>query len=140
MRREMNCLKDYLVNELSLNNKIDCGLCCYLLDRRKYLIVWDKTITKENIKEILDQINKNCQNEKFDSAKSIIVVGYTTDVFKKAELQWFDGVSTFAIFYLINEENKQIYMNDSWIFILALNYKKYVRKIDAVLRSKLNYK
>ncbi len=92
------------------------------------------------MKEILDQIHKNCQNDKFDSFKSIIVVGHTTDKFKKADLQWFDNVSTFFIFYLINDEDKQIYMNDSWIYILGLNYKKHVRKIDALIRSKLNYK
>ena len=40
------------------------------------------------------------------------------------------------MFYLINEETKDIYMNDSWISSLGLNYKKYVRKINEILNKR----
>ena len=41
-------------------------------------------------------------------------------------------LNTFVVFYLINEEANEVYMNDSWISALGLNYKKYVRKIDEI--------
>ena len=38
-----------------------------------------------------------------------------------------------VVFYLINEEVNKIYMNDSWVFTLGLNYKKYIRKINEIM-------
>ena len=43
--------------------------------------------------------------------------------------------TVFVNFYLINEEEKQIFMEDSWIFPIGLGYKKIVRKIDGIVRS-----
>jgi len=50
-------------------------------------------------------------------------------------LLYFNGVNTFVVFYLINEETNEVYMDDSWIFPIGLNYKKYVRKINEILKK-----
>ena len=55
--------------------------------------------------------------------------------FKKVDLLYFNNVNTFVVFYLINEETNEVYMNDSWISALGLNYKKYVRKINEILNK-----
>ena len=74
------------------------------------------------------------------------MVGKTKEKFKKVDLLYFNNVNTFVVFYLINEETNEVYMNDSWISALGLNYKKYVRKINEILnkyqstfRSKTTY-
>ena len=46
--------------------------------------------------------------------------------FKKVDLLYFNNVNTFVVFYLINEEANEVYMNNSWISALGLNYKKYL--------------
>ena len=53
--------------------------------------------------------------------------------YKKEELLYFNNVNMIVVFYLINEEVNKIYMNDSWVFTLGLNYKKYIRKINEIM-------
>mgnify|MGYP001852937010 FL=1 len=64
------------------------------------------------------------------------MVGKTKEKFKKVDLLYFNNVNTFVVFYLINEETNDVYMNDSWISSLGLNYKKYIIKINQILNSK----
>lgn len=54
---------------------------------------------------------------------------------KKVDFLYFNNVNAFVVFYLINEETNEIYMNDSWISALGLNYKKYARKINEILNK-----
>ena len=63
------------------------------------------------------------------------MVGKTKEKFKKVDLLYFNNVNKFVVFYLINEETNDVYMNDSWISALGLNYKKYVRKINEILNK-----
>lgn len=63
------------------------------------------------------------------------MVGKTKEKFKKVDLLYFNNVNTFVVFYLINEETNEIYMDDSWISAIGLNYKKYVRKIGGILNK-----
>lgn len=68
------------------------------------------------------------------------MVGKTKDKFKKSDLLYFNSVNTIVVFYLINEETNDVYIDDSWISFLGLNYKKYVRKINEIVnKSKENY-
>ena len=60
-------------------------------------------------------------------------VGKTKEEYKKEELLYFNNVNMIVVFYLINEEVNKIYMNDSWVFTLGLNYKKYIRKINEIM-------
>ena len=63
------------------------------------------------------------------------VVNKTKELFKKVDLLYFNNVNTIVVFYLINEETNEVYMNDSWISFLGLNYKKHVRKINEILNK-----
>ena len=63
------------------------------------------------------------------------MLGKTKEKFKKVDLLYFNNVNTFVVFYLINEETNEVYMNDSWISSLVLNYKKYVRKMKIILKN-----
>ena len=63
------------------------------------------------------------------------MVGKTNEKFKKTDLIYFNSVNTIVVFYLVNEETNEVYMNDSWISFLGLNYKKYVRKINKILNN-----
>ena len=47
---------------------------------------------------------------------------------KKVDFLYFNNVNAFVVFYLINEETNEIYMNDSWISALGLNYKNMLER------------
>ena len=61
------------------------------------------------------------------------LVSFVVPTNQKVDLFYFNNVNTFVVFYLINEEADEVYMNDSWISAIGLNYKKYVRKINEIL-------
>lgn len=63
------------------------------------------------------------------------MVGKTKDKFKKRELLYFNNINTYVVFYLIGQETNNVYMNDSKISSLGLNYKRYVRKIIKILNK-----
>ena len=122
-----------IVKELNLENKIDCDMCCYSLAPKKYIIFEESDINKANIEYVLKKVSDNCNNGNFSTWKSIIIFGNTTDSFKKKDLLYFDGINTIVVFYLINSLENMIYMNDSWIFPLGMNFRTYVRKINKVM-------
>lgn len=126
-------IQEKIVQCYPLVNKVDFELNCYLLDKKRYLIFWDELIKKESIKEILNYLEEKTKNSNFSEYKTLIVVSKTKEKFKKVDLLYFNNVNTVVVFYLINEETNEVYMNDSWISFLGLNYKKYVRKINKIL-------
>lgn len=129
-------VQEKIVKEYPLTNKVDCKLPCYCLDKKRYLIFWQDLVSKESVEQILGILEKETGNSNFTEWKTLIVVGKTEDEFDKDELFYFNSVSTFAVFYLINEKENKVFMNDSWIFALGLNYKKYVRKINEIVTGK----
>ena len=95
-----------------------------------------KWITKKDtIEEVLNYLEEKTKNANFTEYKTLIVLGKTKEKFKKVDLLYFNNVNTFVVFYLINEETNEVYMNDSWISSLGLNYKKYVRKMKIILKN-----
>lgn len=80
-------------------------------------------------------MEEKTNNSMFTEWKTLIVVGKTTDVYKKEELLYFNNVNTFVVFYLINEELNKIFMNDSWIFTIGLNYRKYIKRLNGILNK-----
>lgn len=95
-----------------------------------------KWITKkDSIEEVLNYLEEKTKNANFTEYKTLIVLGKTKEKFKKVDLLYFNNVNTFVVFYLINEETNEVYMNDSWISPLGLNYKKYVRKMKIILKN-----
>lgn len=128
-------IQDRIIKNYPLTSKVNCALNCYLLDNKRYLVFWDETITKQSITKILESLDNNTKGSDFSQWKTLIVVGKTSESFKKEELFYFDNVSTFVVFYLVNEHTKEAYKNESWIFTLGLNYKKYIKKIDRILTT-----
>lgn len=43
--REMN-IQEKIIKNYPLNEKIDCELNCYSLDKRRYIVFWDNLIKK----------------------------------------------------------------------------------------------
>lgn len=127
--------QDRIIKNYPLTSKVNCALNCYLLDNKRYLVFWDETITKQSITKILESLGNNTKGSDFSQWKTLIVVGKTSESFKKEELVYFDNVSTFVVFYLVNEHTNEVYKNESWIFTLGLNYKKYIKKIDRILTT-----
>lgn len=128
-------IQEKIIQNYPLVNKIDFELNCYLLDKRRYLIFWNELIKKDSIEKMLNYLEEKTKNPNFTESKTLIVVGKTKEKFKKVDLVYFNSVNTLVVFYLINEETNEIYMDDSWISFIGLNYKKYVRKINKILNE-----
>lgn len=128
-------IQEKIIQNYPLVNKIDFELNCYLLDKRRYLIFWNELIKKDSIEKMLNYLEEKTKNPNFTESKTLIVVGKTKEKFKKVDLVYFNSVDTLVVFYLINEETNEIYMDDSWISFIGLNYKKYVRKINEILNK-----
>lgn len=128
-------IQEELIQNYPLVNKVESELNCYLLEKKRYLVFWNELIKSESIEEVLNYLEEKTKNSNFSEYKTLIVVGKTKEKFKKADLLYFNNVNTIVVFYLINEETNEVYMNDSWISFLGLNYKKYVRKINEILNK-----
>ncbi|MBO5240558.1 MAG: hypothetical protein J6B56_03955 [Clostridia bacterium] len=128
-------LKNKIIKGLNLQKQIECVYPCYLLSKKRYILFYDELITKQNIEELLKNIDENCKSPVFSEWKTIIVVGKTLDVFNKKDLLYFNGINTFVCFYLINDKTGDHYMNDQWIFVLGLNYRKYIRMLKKLLKQ-----
>lgn len=128
-------IQEKIIQNYPLVNKIDFELNCYLLDKRRYLIFWNELIKKDSIEKMLNYLEEKTKNPNFTESKTLIVVGKTKEKFKKVDLVYFNSVNTLVVFYLINEETNEIYIDDSWISFIGLNYKKYVRKINEILNK-----
>lgn len=128
-------IQEKLIQKYPLVNKVDSVLNCYLLDKRRYLIFWNELIQKASINEVLNYLEEITKNTNFTKYKTLIVVGKTKEKFKKSDLLYFNNVNTLVVFYLIDEENNDIYVNDSWISFLGLNFKKYIRKTNEILNK-----
>ena len=132
----MMAFHNKLIKAMNLEVKIDCEFDCYLLASKRYIIFHKEIITQENCRKILENIEIHCKTPIFSKWKSIIVVGTTTESFNKEDLLYFNGLDTFVCFYLINAITNEHYMNKQWIFTLGLNYRKYIKKIEAILQNK----
>lgn len=128
-------LQNTILNEYPLAEKIACNINCYLLEKKRYLVFWETLITKDSINQTLNILQNETQNSHFSKWKTLIVVGKTKDDFKKDELFYFDGDCTFVAFLLLSEDNKKVFMNDSWIFALGCNFRKHVRKIGGIIKQ-----
>ena len=128
-------IKEKLIQNYPLINKVKSELDCYVLNKRRYLIFLDDLIEKNSIKKTLNYLEEKTKSVEFTKFKTLIVVSKTKEKFTKKELLYFNNIDTFVVFYLINENSNKIYMNSSWIFALGLNYKKYIRKINKILNN-----
>lgn len=127
-------IQEKIIEEYPLTCKIESELNCFLLANRRYLIFWKELIEKDSIEQILNHLQEKTNNSNFSKWKTLIIFGKTNDVFQKEELFYFNNVDTFVVFYLVNEKINKKFMNDSWIFVLGCNYRKYIRKIDKIIK------
>lgn len=128
-------IQNKIITGLDLQKQIDCVYPCYLLSKKRYILFYHNLITKQNIEEILKDIEENCKTSIFGEWKTIIIVGKTLEAFNKKDLLYFNGVNTFVCFYLINDKIGEHYMNDQWLFTVGLNYRKYIKRLKKLLNQ-----
>ena len=46
-------IQEKLIQNYPLINKVDSGLNCYVLDKKRYLVFWDELIKKDSTEEVL---------------------------------------------------------------------------------------
>ena len=126
-------IKDKLIKEYPLNNKINFPFECFEVVKRRYVIFYNEKINKENMESLLDVFNDNSRN-KLTERKTLIIVGHTEEEFNKEDLLFFNGVDTFIVYYLINDNNNEIYFNDQRVFLFSVDWKKIIKKFNKILK------
>ena len=104
-------IKEKLIQNYPLINKVKSELDCYVLNKRRYLIFLDDLIEKNSIENTLNYLEEKTKSVEFTKFKTLIVVSKTKEKFTKKELLYFNN------------------------FALGLNYKKYIRKINKILNN-----
>ena len=99
--------------------------------KRRYVIFYDKKIDKNNIESLLDVFD-NLKNS-FEKRKTLIIFGYTDEQFNEKDLLFFNGIDTFVVYYLINDNN-EIYFNDQRVFWFSVDWKKIIKRSNEILK------
>ena len=126
-------IKNRLINEYPLTKKIECDLECYEVAKRRYVIFLEEKVNRNNIESFLDGFNNVIKN-KSSEKKTLIIVAHTDEQFKGKELLFFNGIDTFVVYYLINENNKEIYFNDQRVFWFSIDWKKIIKRFNEILK------
>ncbi len=125
-------IKDKLINGYPLTKKIECSFECFEVIKRRYVIFVDKKINKDNMGILLDEFSKALNNN-FSKVRALIIVGHTDEQFNKQDLVYFNGVDTFVVYYLKNDNNNEIYFNNHRVFFLSVDWKKIINKFNQIL-------
>lgn len=126
-------IKEKLINNYPLIKKMDCDFECFEVMKRRYVIFYNKKINKENMEFLLDAFNDNSKSI-FTEKKTLIIVGHTDEKFNKKDLLFFNGVDTFVVYYLINDNTNEIYFNDQRVFWFSVDWKKIIKKFNKILK------
>ena len=125
-------IKDKLINGYPLTKKIEYPFECFEVIKRRYVIFFDEKINKDNIESLLDEFCK-ALNKKFSKVRTLIVVGHTDVQFNEEDLLYFNGVDTFIVYYLKNDNSNEIYFNNHRVVFLTVDWKKIINKFNQIL-------
>jgi len=127
-------MKEKLIKKFPLTKKVDCEIECYEAQKRRYVIFLDKKVCKENIEKQLYELEAMTKNG-FHPKKSLIIVGYTDDEFTKEDLLYFNGIDTFAVYYLMNVNTDEIYFHNQRVFWFSVDWKKIIDRFNEILKE-----
>ena len=113
-------IKDKLINGYPLTKKIEYPFECFEVIKRRYVIFFDEKINKDNIESLLDEFSKALNNN-FSKVRTLIVVGHTDVQFNEEDLLYFNGVDTFIVYYLKNDNSNEIYFNNNRVVFLTVD-------------------
>lgn len=127
-------IKDKLIKGYPLKKKIEFPFECFEVIKRRYVIFYDEKINRDNMETLLDVFNKNAKNI-FSKRKTLIIVGHTNERFNKKDLLFFNGEDTFIVYYLINDDNNEIFFNDQRVFWFSVDWKQIIKKFNKILNK-----
>ena len=131
----MEKIKNLINRKLNLSIKISSDVFeCYQINDRCHLIYLNESISHDDIKNLLNKIDKFCKETNLDDWKSFMVLAETDEEFSKKELFYFDNVNTFVSLFLINQNKNKIFSNPQWVFVRGVGFRKYVKQIESILR------
>ena len=125
-------IKDKLINGYPLTKKIEYPFECFEVIKRRYVIFFDEKINKDNIESLLDEFSKALNNN-CSKVRTLIVVGHTDVQFNEEDLLYFNGVDTFIVYYLKNDNSNEIYFNNHRVVFLTVDWKKIINKFNQIL-------
>ncbi len=123
--------------ESPVRRSLCSGLEFHDIEKNIYLVFLNGTVDKLNINDFSDAIKENINKFIVDQRKTVIAVGYTDDSFEKKDLIFFDSKDTLIVFYLINKDSKEVFMNNSQTVALESNHAKILNKIDEMVQSEI---
>ncbi len=127
-------VKEKLINEYPLTEKIEIDYECYKIKSRKYVVFIDEIISNSDTEKLLDKLLTSIKT-KSSIVSTLIVVANTNEEFKKEDLVFFNGVDTFVVYYLLNETDDSIYFNDQGTYWFGANWKKIIKRFNDILKS-----
>ena len=126
---------DEIARQYPLTDQIAPDTELFRVMKKRFVLFRHAQIDKQNIEAVLDETKSTLERFDIPGWRTVVVVAPTEASFESEELLYFDNVNTFIVFYLIDIQKKCVYMNDSWIFALGLNYKKIVRNINEIVKK-----
>lgn len=126
-------IKEKLIKEYPLTEKIESDYECYRIKSRKYVVFLDRIISNKDTEELLDKLVTSIKTN-VSTLSTLIVVGNTNEAFKKEDLVFFNGVETFVIYYLINDKDNIIYFNDQGTYWFGANWRKIIKRFNDILK------
>lgn len=127
-------IKEKLIREYPLTKKMESPFECFEVVKRRYVIFYDKKINRDNMVSLLEEFSNGTKNG-FSAKKTLIIVGHTDEQFDKKELMFFNGEDTFIVYYLINDNNNEIYFHDKRVFLFSIDWKKVILNFNKILKS-----
>lgn len=126
-------VKEKIINNYPLTKRIDCPFECYLVKRNKYVVFYNKKINKDNTESLCYVFSGRIIN--FPKIwRTLVIVAYTDEDYNACELSYFsEEDSTLVLYYLINEQKKEIYYNDDIVLFRSLNWSKVVKTLNEIL-------
>lgn len=105
----------------------------YKLKKRFSLVIVDTLLTKDNIKLILEAIEK--YHGYANKGATYIVVGPTEESFEDKDLLYFNSINVVVTFVLLNKNNKEVKYYPKNVLGFGINPKKIVKDIVGVLEK-----
>ena len=108
----------------------------YLLDGCKYVLFYDKPIAKNDIQNVLVEIEKDGKSYPLSQNYIALVIAETDDEFKKDDLEWMNNGGENVVFVLCNKRLNKLFSPQSIVFPLRYSYRKITKKIGQLFEQK----
>ncbi len=136
-------VREALIREYPLTEKLDCDLECFRLDKRRCVVFWGAPVWNNSaaLHLMYDKLRAETQSTDLPYNRHITVIAESKDEFHHWLHYWDkDGLSRpsgmAVTLYLIDRDEQRIQMHAD-LPLVARNPKKHIIKMDGIIRKTL---